>query len=81
MKQNWHYIDNFEVTVNIHGFILNYSISIFHYLKFLQIKSTNTLFTVFLISGLILFFLDKMLLYFQTSGMYSFIIQYMVNVL
>lgn len=38
MKQNWHDIDNFKVLVNIHGFILNYSISVFHYLKVYRLR-------------------------------------------
>lgn len=86
MKQNWHDIDNFKVLVNIHGFILNYSISIFHYLKVLQIKSTNTLFTVFLISGLILFYFFSqnalMLLNFWNVFIYNSIYgQCFINVL
>ena len=85
MKQNWHDIDNFKVLVNIRGFILNYSISIFHYLKVLQIKSTNTLFTVFLISGLILFFFSQnalMLLNFWNVFIYNSIYgQCFINVL
>ena len=39
MKQNWHDIDNFKVLVNIHGFILNYSIPFSIIWKFYKLRA------------------------------------------